>query len=51
MVNINANVAGSLPPIQSGTGSGSPGMPKVGSADDKKSGFADTIKAAGNYIS
>jgi flagellar hook-basal body complex protein FliE len=26
-------------------------MPKVGTADDKKSGFADAIKAAGDYVS
>ena len=51
MINVNANVAGSLPHIQPGTGSGSHGMPKVGSADDKKSGFANTIKAAGDYLS
>ncbi len=51
MINVNANVAGSLPLIQSGTGPNSPGMPKVGSAEDKKSGFANTIKAAGDYVS
>ena len=51
MINVNANVAGSLPPIQPGTGPHSPGMPKVGSADGNKSGFADTIKAAGDYVS
>ena len=51
MVNVNANVAGPLQSVKIGTGPNSPGMPKVGSADDKKSGFADTIKAAGDYIS
>ncbi|MHC4204159.1 MAG: flagellar hook-basal body complex protein FliE [Planctomycetota bacterium] len=51
MVNMNANVAGPLQSVKPGIGPNSPGMPKVGSADDKKSGFADTIKAAGDYIS
>jgi flagellar hook-basal body complex protein FliE len=51
MVNVNANVAGPMQPIRPGSGPGSPGMPKVGSPDDKKSGFADTIKAAGDYVS
>ncbi|MHC4324656.1 MAG: flagellar hook-basal body complex protein FliE [Planctomycetota bacterium] len=50
MINVNANVAGPLPAIKPGTGPES-GMPKIGSADDKKSGFANTVKAAGNYIS
>jgi flagellar hook-basal body complex protein FliE len=51
MVNMNANVAGPLQSVKPGIGPNSPEMPKVGGADDKKSGFADTIKAAGNYIS
>ena len=51
MINVNANVTGPLNSIKPGTGPDSLGMPKVGIADDKKSGFADTIKAAGNYIS
>jgi len=51
MVNVNANVAGSLQSVRPGAGPDSFGMPKVGSADDKKSGFSDTIKAAGDYIS
>ena len=51
MVNINANVTGPLQSVKLNSGPNSTGMPKVGSADDKKSGFADTIKAAGDYIS
>jgi flagellar hook-basal body complex protein FliE len=51
MVNMNANVAGPLQSIKPGVDPNSPGMPKIGSTDDKKSGFADTIKAAGDYIS
>ena len=48
MVNINANVAGPLQPVKPGIG---PNSPKIGSVDDKKSSFTDTIKGAGNYIS
>jgi flagellar hook-basal body complex protein FliE len=51
MINVNANVAGPMHSVKPGIGPGSPGMPKVGSADGKKSGFADSIKAAGDYIS
>jgi len=51
MVNMNVNVAGPLQSVKPGIGPNSPGMPKVGITDDKKSGFAETIKAAGNYIS
>ena len=51
MINVNANVTGPLHSVKLPTGPDSLGMPKVGSADDKKSGFADTIKAAENYIS
>lgn len=51
MVNMNANVAGSLQSIKPGIGPNSPGTPKIGNTDDKKSGFSDTIKAAGNYVS
>jgi len=51
MVNMNANVAGPLQSVKPGIGPNSPGTPKIGIADDKKSGFAETIKAAGNYIS
>jgi flagellar hook-basal body complex protein FliE len=51
MVNMNANVAGPLQSIKPGVGPNSAETPKIGSADDKKSGFADTIKAAGDYIS
>ena len=51
MVNINANVTGPLQSVKLNSGPNSPGMPKVGSADDKDSGFASTIKAAGDYIS
>jgi len=51
MVNINANVAGPMQSVKIGTGPNAPGMPKIGSADDKKSGFPDVIKAAGDYVS
>ena len=51
MINLNANVTGPLNTIQPGPGSDSSGIPKIGIADDKKSGFAKTIKAAGDYIS
>jgi flagellar hook-basal body complex protein FliE len=51
MINVNANVAGPLNSIKAGPGSDSPGIPKIGIAEDKKSGFAETIKAAGDYIS
>ena len=51
MVNVNANVAGPLQSVKPGIGPNSPGMPKIGSTDDKKSSFTDTIKVAGNYIS
>jgi len=51
MINVNANVTGPLQSVKLRTGPDSLEMPKVGSADDKKSGFADTIKAAENYIS
>ena len=51
MVNINANVAGPLQSIKPGVGPNWPGMPKVGSTDGKESDFANTIKAAGDYIS
>src|SRR4030042_2435385 len=51
MINVNANVAGPLHSVKPGAGPDSLGMPKVGIADGEKSGFADTIKAAENYIS
>jgi flagellar hook-basal body complex protein FliE len=51
MINVNANVAGPLHTIKPGPGSDSPGIPKIGITDEKKSGFAETIKAAGNCIS
>ena len=51
MVNMNANVAGPLQSVKPGIGPNSAGMPKVGSAEDKNSGFANTIKAAGDYVS
>jgi flagellar hook-basal body complex protein FliE len=51
MVNMNANVAGPLQSIKPGINPNAPGTSKIGIADDKKSGFADTVKAAGNYIS
>jgi flagellar hook-basal body complex protein FliE len=51
MINVNTNVTGPLNTIKPGPGSDSPGIPKIGIADDKKSGFAETVKAAGNCIS
>ena len=51
MINVNANVTGPLNTIKPGPGSDSSGIPKIGIGDDKKSGFAETIKAAGNCIS
>ena len=51
MINVNANVTGPMHLVKPGAGPDSLEMLKVGSADDKKSGFADTIKAAGDYIS
>ena len=51
MINANVNVAGPLQSIKPGIGPNSTGMPKVGNADGKESGFANTIKAAGDYIS
>jgi flagellar hook-basal body complex protein FliE len=51
MINVNANVSGPLQSITPGVRTDFPGMPKVGSADGKKGGFADTIKAAGDFIS
>ena len=51
MVNMNANVAGPLQSIKPGIGPSFPGTQKIGGSDDKKSGFSETIKAAGNYIS
>jgi flagellar hook-basal body complex protein FliE len=51
MINANANVAGPLNTMKPGPASDSPGIPKIGIADDKKSGFAETIKAAGNCVS
>ena len=51
MINVNTNVAGPLNPVSPGAGIEFPGMPKIGSSDGRKSGFADTIKAAEKYIS
>ena len=60
MVNLNADVSGPLNSmkgvwgpnsIQPGAGPDSPGTPKVGGSDDKKTGFADTVKAVEDYIS
>ena len=51
MINVNTNVTGPLNTIKPGPSSDSPGIPKIGIADDKKSGFAETIKAAGNCVS
>jgi len=44
MINLNANVASSMPRIDAG-------IPKIGSADAEKSGFGDTVKAVEKYIS
>ncbi len=47
MINLNANVSSLLPKINTD----GIGMPKSGNGDDKKSDFADTIKAVEKYIS
>lgn len=51
MINVNTNITGPLNSVRPGTGTDSLGMPKIGSSDGRKSGFADTIKAAEKYIS
>ena len=60
MVEFNTNVSGSLNSLKGAWGgnsigpAGGPspqGTPGVGAADDKKAGFADAVKSAGNYIS
>ena len=52
MMNVNAaNMIGPMQSIQPGSRPESPGMPKVGSSDGRKAGFADTVKAAEKYIS
>jgi flagellar hook-basal body complex protein FliE len=51
MINVNATVAGPLQSMKPGPGSDFSGIPKIGIAEDKKSGFAKTVKAAGDYIS
>ena len=51
MINVNTNITGPLQSVQPGTGTDSVRMPKIGSSDGGKSGFADTVKAAGKYIS
>jgi flagellar hook-basal body complex protein FliE len=60
MVNLNANVSG-VPNAMKGvwepnsvrprTDLDSFGIPKVGSSDAKKAGFANAVKAVENYIS
>lgn len=51
-MNINAaNMTGPLHSIKPVSRPESPGMPEVGSSDGKKTGFADTVKAAEKYIS
>lgn len=51
MINANATVTGPIQTLKPNQGFDSQGIPKIGIADDKKSGFADTVKAAGKYIS
>jgi flagellar hook-basal body complex protein FliE len=51
MINLNANVAGQMQSIKPGAGIESQGMPKAGNVAGGKSGFSDTVKAAGNYVS
>ena len=46
MINLNANISSVLP----STNPDGIGMPKVGNATDKKSDFANTIKAVEKYI-
>ena len=60
MADFNTNISGSLDSLRgafadnsigSAGGAGSPGTPKVGGTDGKKSGFADAVKGIENYIS
>jgi flagellar hook-basal body complex protein FliE len=51
MINVNTNVTGPLSSVRFGAGIDSLEMPKIGGSDGGKSGFADTIKAAENFIS
>jgi flagellar hook-basal body complex protein FliE len=51
MINANTNVAGPLQNIKTAPVTDFPKMPKVGGDGDKKSDFADSIKAAEKYIS
>lgn len=60
MVNLNANVSGiqnamkdilEQNSVQSRNNSNSSGMPKVGSLENTKADFGDTVKAIDNYIS
>jgi flagellar hook-basal body complex protein FliE len=60
MVDPNTNIGGSLGPLSGvwGPGSTLPGggldsvrMPNAAGSDGKKAGFADAVKAVGNYIS
>jgi len=51
MIDVNTNITGPLNSMRPGAGTDSLGIPKIGISDGKKSGFANTIKAAKNYIS
>jgi flagellar hook-basal body complex protein FliE len=57
MVNLNTNINGinistnNIPEQKSIQSKNNSGMPKVGSPDNTKTGFSDTVKAIDNYIS
>ena len=49
MINLNTNV--NVNSVMANAGPDKIGIPKTTDANDKKSNFADTIKAVGKYIS
>jgi flagellar hook-basal body complex protein FliE len=51
MINVNTNVTGPLNSLRPVAGADFLEMPKIGGSDGNKSGFADAIKAAEDYIS
>jgi len=51
MINANANISGALQNVKAGSVTDFPKMPKVAGDGDKKSDFADSIKAAEKYVS
>jgi len=51
MINVNTNITGPLDSNRPGTGINSFEMPKIGSSNGGKSGFANSVKAVEKYIS